>query len=684
MLAKKDGNKIQVYGLMDGTDGMLPFLHLLDQAKINLLGAPVDSVEFRQQPIIDALDQTQRMIAAGTLYTLSTSDSTEALKVNVLDVERLALDQRLAIWRADAFAPTKGDPRLNFEIGTPILPTTVQPPAPSAQFGYFMSQATQNPTQAWRWLSFLSRQPVLEHTGLPNVPARTSVAEQLRLWQRLPAAEAAAIQAYMQQPLPAEQSLGNEAPYVALSGVWSDLTAGRVAPNNLVAAAQARLDEQRASAKQPAAPPLVVATPEIIPPNVTLITFGVSFPADGDVHAVAKRFMAQHPEIRVRLRRVDGATRPQALRRAAAQLDCFGWEKPLSSATMTATLDLKPFINAERFDLGDYPKAALAPFERGDALHGLPYALQLRVLDYNEALFKSRGVNGPTANWTLDQFLNAAQQLTQRKQGGGSYGYGQTYAAPEDIPFFLHQFEASITQQTPEGLQPNYLDAKVVAALRFYTNLLADYSANQKLSGFQQGEGIEDVLSRGQTGMWLTRSADGFATSLDRTNPLFEPRVTFPPLAHPERAPGDMGVSSLFISASSPHAAACWQWLKFFSEQGALVHPSQFPARISVAESQAYLSRTLPGAAEVYRAYAPLLRETSATAGEELWDDPQFDPFWLYQAIDRAIQGKPLASELAQAQDTTERYLLCVRSGSAPSECALRIDPDYKGIGPAQ
>ena len=138
VLAKKEGDKIQVYGLMDGTDGMLPFLHLLDNANINLLGAPVDSVEFRQQPVIDTLDQTRRMIAAGTLYTLSTSDSTEVVRMNVLDVERLALDQRLAIWRADAFAPPKGDPRLNFEIGKLILPATVQPTAPSVQFGYFI------------------------------------------------------------------------------------------------------------------------------------------------------------------------------------------------------------------------------------------------------------------------------------------------------------------------------------------------------------------------------------------------------------------------------------------------------------------------------------------------------------------------------------------------------------------
>ncbi|MCG8352251.1 MAG: hypothetical protein MI924_31180, partial [Chloroflexales bacterium] len=58
---------------------------------------------------------------------------------------------------------------------------------------------------------------------------------------------------------------------------------------------------------------------------------------------------------------------------------------------------------------------------------------------------------------------------------------------------------------------------------------------------------------------------------------------------------------------------------------------------------------------------------------------PYLEPYWLFRAVDRALQGKDVDAELDDAQALTERYLSCVRGGGQPRSCALTVDPDYDG-----
>jgi hypothetical protein len=57
----------------------------------------------------------------------------------------------------------------------------------------------------------------------------------------------------------------------------------------------------------------------------------------------------------------------------------------------------------------------------------------------------------------------------------------------------------------------------------------------------------------------------------------------------------------------------------------------------------------------------------------------QIDLFWFFRAVDRALQGKDLDRELADAQAKTEQFVACVRGGEAPLSCAKQADPTYEG-----
>jgi hypothetical protein len=49
------------------------------------------------------------------------------------------------------------------------------------------------------------------------------------------------------------------------------------------------------------------------------------------------------------------------------------------------------------------------------------------------------------------------------------------------------------------------------------------------------------------------------------------------------------------------------------------------------------------------------------------------------RAVDRALQGRDLERELAEAQILTEQFLACVRAGAPGNACATQVDPDYRG-----
>jgi hypothetical protein len=58
---------------------------------------------------------------------------------------------------------------------------------------------------------------------------------------------------------------------------------------------------------------------------------------------------------------------------------------------------------------------------------------------------------------------------------------------------------------------------------------------------------------------------------------------------------------------------------------------------------------------------------------------PDFDPFWLYNALDRAMKGGNLEQELDRAQGLTEAYLACYQEKQQWLRCARQVDPTYAG-----
>jgi ABC-type glycerol-3-phosphate transport system substrate-binding protein len=301
------------------------------------------------------------------------------------------------------------------------------------------------------------------------------------------------------------------------------------------------------------------------------------------------------------------------------------------------------------------------------------------MLAYNQAAFDAAGLAYPSAGWTLDELIDTAHRLAGGTGERQRYGFAASSGHTGDIRFFLQHFGAALVTGTGDTAQPTFTGARVVQALRAYLALLRDTSPHKQLQGFtrQWMPDAQALIAQGRVGMWFDY---GFDTDQLRRQPSDQVRVAVvpPPLGQRALSADDFFVDGLFISAKTQYVQACWTWLKALSEDSSGIRGS-FPARISVAESQAFQAHAAPGAAKVYSIYRAALDRSSEQVAES---DPRRTPidfFWFYRAADRALQGADLERELDDAQALTEQYLVCVRAGQKASACARQVDPHYGG-----
>jgi multiple sugar transport system substrate-binding protein len=697
-IAQKRGDQVEVYGFLDGGSGVFALLSELSAAGINLLAAPTEETRLDTPEVQQAIERIVALQESGTIYSAPASES-GVPNIQPDEFQKLISDRRVGIW-ISGFLPTNPDQQGQLPaIGTLPFPTIDVPFLSGGVQSFIMSSGTQHPQEAWRWLEFLSRQPLDEQagglSGPGTVPSRKSVAESSGFWNDLDEEATAAIQIMLErpsQPTPSSALGSQVSTFLPLSQALNDIVYGDKDVDVALREAQANLEEQVAQAAQTpqptaaAAGPIVVATPvaQVAAEGATTITFNAAGFDTGALRRIAQTFNQNNPEIFVQMDEPDFSqeTAP-TFAGIAAQSDCFTWFAQPTQQELTATLNLQPLIDVDAtFKLDDYPTALLTPYQHDGGLHGLPYALNLRTLTYNKTMFDAAGLAYPTTEWTTDDFLNAAQQLTKGEGAEKQYGYVSIGQQTSDLMFFLNRFGAQVFTGDEGALQPNFTDATVIQATQYTIDLWKNTSPHKQLQGYTQDSTIDmesfQLLSDGRIGMWLGfDTSGGFGFGGNQGDIATAPA----PLGSGNLSADDIQTRGLYISATTQHADACWTWLQQLSGDASLLQGS-FPARISVAESEAFTAQAQPGALDIYNAYREKLDSGPlAATNSPSRNQPDATYFWFYRAVDRALQGGNLEQELADAQPLTEAYLACAQEeGADLASCATQADPEYNGF----
>ncbi|MCG8347140.1 MAG: extracellular solute-binding protein [Chloroflexales bacterium] len=697
-LASKRGNNVDVYGLFDTSDGFMGFFGELYSSGSDILTTPPAQARLDTPEVEGALERTIALMESGALY--KRDDDSTGFSSN--DIEQLLLDQRIGMWMADMFSISTEQSNMGFEVGTLAFPDLGVSFLSGSSDSYVISSGTQHPKEAWRWLEFLSRQTLEEGSRFASmsggqIPARRSIAESSGYWDNLDEETATVVRAALErpsEPLPSSLVDSRVSILEPLSQALNAVINENKPADEALRDAQARLDELIAEVQLTPQPtpdtgPIVVTTPvpDVAPEGATIISFLAPGFGSGEFRQIAREFNQNNTDVYVQLKDTNSFEGPMTLESLTAETDCLFWWGIPQSEEITATLDLQPLIDADpAFAIDDYPPAMLDLFREGTALHGLPFTVNFRVLNYNQTAFDAAGLDYPSADWTTDDLLAAAQQLTTGSGSNQQYGFVSLNSPIDDLNFILEQAGAEVTLGSEENIRPNYTDPVVIKAISDYVKLFRDYSPDEQLQGYKResffGGDSFQLVAEGRVGMWFESGFYGFGFS----DEAFTIAAAPPPLGSRGISASSLNPTGLFISASTEKSAACWSWLKYLSGSAAS-YSNGFPARISVAESEEFAAQAQPGAVEVYRAYREVFDRTSGTetSGEPFYFQSQLDTFWLYRAIDRAIQSDDppedtLARELDEAQKFTEEFLACTQGGAEAEVCALQVDPTYEGF----
>lgn len=685
-LARVRGNTVEFYGLAD-LNGVTPLFAELERTDTRIIDA-TGQVRIDQPAVADAISRVAALSQSGAFYLFAPGGQI----FSGGQADTLILEQKVGMWSPFMAVDVIDRTKQLFTTKTVPLPLVDDGSLYSVS-GYIMSSGTQNTQAAWRWLAYLSSQPVqlkYEPTDSAGVlPARQSVAKQLGYWENRAAdGSKEAVEAVLNRPLRVERSANILQSYMVLNQALAAVITNGVTGETAVREAQAAYDQETMQVQQTATaagppPSIVVATPrpQLTTAAVTTVRVAASGLDTTAVRAFVDQFNEQSPEMQmevVELAETSSSIGRTLFQTMANTADIVLWTgSPPDAADVT--LDLQPFIDADfSFAVPDYPSSLLARLKRSTKLIGLPIGMNLRVLAYNPDAFAQSGVAVPDAQWTLNSFIDVAQQLTSNADPRRQVGFAG--GGVDTLTFFLNRLNAPLTTGEGEALALNYTDTQVVQAIQVYLDFARTATSAQQLTGYRRSASGDDTAQRvaaGDVGMWFdygTRSSFSLPDGATRG-------ITPPLLQAGQVSDTDLTMLSGYISATTSHGQQAWSVLKAISVDEALV-AGLFPARTSLVQSAAFTEAAPQGAGAVYEAYLRALEEVPSTSGAAtIVPDTSVNLYWFYRAVDRALQNKQvLVSELQQAQVVTEQYLDCVRAGNEAAVCAIQVDPSYEGL----
>jgi multiple sugar transport system substrate-binding protein len=526
--------------------------------------------------------------------------------------------------------------------------------AERAQSALFISAGSAHPRESWRWLRFLSQQDLGAYRW-GDLPTRQSIAEASGVWATMSPVKGAIIRTTIANQAAVSYPTEHTGALIAYNALWKALGEAQYAHEDVRTAlnhAQSVAIQAVQTATQGDAEPPSVPGVWISPPSSEqVIEFQVT--SDPEIYRqAAAHFAAENPDLPVQISAF-GASPP----RECLEFTTLG--SALEAAQLAEALEtLNPLLEATR-DLAPtafFPDT-LAAVSWQDELYGIPVAIKPPVLRFRPALFRALDLETPSASWTMEEVIQAAQKITD---GGG--GYFGLLPQPEEMDFVLNQLGISLfTAGTPP--RPRFATPEVQTTLERLMRL-GDKTTTVPVA-------FEDAVafvSGGRVAMWFE------GTTYFQINDG-ETAITPIRLRADVRFP--LQTAALGIAKNAEHVQGCWAWITYLVRQG--IHP---PDGLSALRQPAASEAVRPGPQQAF--YAAALETLQQARSTQTPPSPatKWAAWWLTQAMRETARGADLASALQTAQDKAEAFLACLGPAEADdldraAQCARQVDPAH-------
>ncbi len=558
-----------------------------------------------------------------------------------------------------------------------------------------ISAGTQYPQAAWKWTKFLTEHRLLHDASQLAekliIPARASVAEATGFWTNLP-----------QELQPAVQYGLSHGWYQGLyasteAAVYSALEQAVVEGKDLTRAlteAKTRLATTRSQVMTDPNP-LVVGTPEGSgsPSNENPVIQFFAGSTDAQefqtLQSLVERFNHEHSD-QFSVSLVTSYSPPENqgyFEGLASKFDCFVAQvDPMGAAASDVILVLNSVLDSESPAFRqDYDPALLDRSRYKGTLYDLPLVVQPAIVAYNADLLASRGLTLPSIDWTYDDFVQQITSIATSKGTEKAFGVLPESQAV-DVPGMLFGGRKVQWLDISGNVPVARFDTPEMAnSLVWLSELYRSGAVFQSATGEDWWGSITRAIQSGQIAYWTVLAGQQNSLYYDGgQQPSF--RIGIAPL--PTTASNvafDASIErGLYIARQSTHAAACWNWAKYLSEQ-----PNTWygvPARTSVAASSAWENSVGVENTTVYRIALARLQGTRMEGKWKIMLLPINS--WRSQAEIGARNGEEVKQLLLVAQQKANVYQACLSQQDISSlkevdlrekvtSCAKQADPSW-------
>jgi multiple sugar transport system substrate-binding protein len=265
----------------------------------------------------------------------------------------------------------------------------------------------------------------------------------------------------------------------------------------------------------------------------------------------------------------------------------------------------------------DYYPTVLDAFRWRGKLACMPQNVSSLVVYYNRALFKKYGVAEPPAQWTFDQLVATAKQLTRDKAGkqvagvGGadvaSYGLGAESSLVRLAPFVWSNGGQLVDD--PKKPTKMTLDSPEATAVMDKFFALRQTHGVVPTEEEMKAEEDADRFANGRLGMLLSSRRD--TTTFRNTKGLDFDVAPLPQFG--AQTVGILHSDAYCMTAQSKHQDAAWKFIEFaMSPDGQKILAKTgrtVPSNIEVSKSAAFLDPSqAPKRAQVFLDAIPNVR----------------------------------------------------------------------------
>lgn len=316
------------------------------------------------------------------------------------------------------------------------------------------------------------------------------------------------------------------------------------------------------------------------------------------VNEIVRRFEAAHPDIKVEVEFNSDARKKLYVDLASGTAPDVFYAVSDDIPRMAARdviLDQTPLVERDGIDFKGYFTKTVDGLKWDGRLYAFPIHYSTDVLFYNRDLFDAAGIAYPSDDWTWDDYIAAARQLTKRGPDGRVEVFGT--ALPDPTVAIASgggsEFNADYTRSTiasPESARAlrNLLDLRDRYHVAPTPQQLQDSSPTQL---FDTGR---VAMMPGRTYMVI-----GFN---ERIKNFKYDVALMPPM---ERRAARLAVGGTCIAASTRHPEEAWKFATFYgSETGGLEvlgsEKNCVPAVKSLAYSPNHFLTTPPDNARIF------------------------------------------------------------------------------------